>query len=209
MESDTEPLRTTADALIPLHPEQVDGEERTLRWVIAAGTFDFVGVPAGLPGELTALIGDGTLDSVEIEPTAVRTRLGPDRSWRQEGARVRTALQVCIARPTEWSAGPRGHGSADEVLRMAVLEVIDGEVGDYVRSHGGQVDLVEAHDGRVEVALSGACTHCPAAGFTLTDRFETAIRSRYPALRSITAREVESAGGRRPGWLGLPSLRRR
>ena len=168
--------------LIPLHPEQVDGDERTLRWVIAAGTFDFVGVPAGLPGELTALIGDGTLDSVEIEPTAVRTRLGPDRSWRQEGARVRTALQVGIARPTEWSAGRRGPGSADEVLRMAVLEVIDGEVGDYVRSHGGQVDLVEAHDGRVEVALSGACTHCPAAGFTLTERFEVALRALYPDL---------------------------
>lgn len=205
-----EPRPATAGVLVPLHPEQVDADDRSLRWVVAAGTFDFVGAPVGLPAEIAALIADGTLESVEIEPTAVRTRLASGRHWRQEGARVRTALQIAIARPTEWSAAATGTASesADDVLRMAVREVIDGEVGQYVLSHGGQVELVDVHDGRVEVALRGACTHCPAAGFTLTDRFETAIRARYPALRSIVAREVEPAGNR-PGWLGLPSLRRR
>lgn len=81
---------------------------------------------------------------------------------------------------------------------MAVRQVIDGEVGDYIRSHGGQVDVVRVQNDEVEVRLSGACSHCPASDVTLTERLEVGIRGLYPAFRGLTAQnEPGPAAGRR------------
>ena len=194
------------DVLVPLHPEPVDGDPLELRWVIPAGTLDFVGGPARVPDDLQVLLDDGTLEALSVEPDAIRTRLGAGRSWRAEGPRTRAALQAALATPAGWS--PAGDASSDAVLRMAVQQVIDGDVGDYVRSHGGAVQLLTVHHGAVEVSLHGACAHCPASEFTLTERFEQAVRARYPALTSITARsgEPNTAGRRR---LNLTPLRHR
>jgi NFU1 iron-sulfur cluster scaffold homolog, mitochondrial len=189
--------------LVPLHPEPVDGTDRELRWVVPAGTFTFVGAVARLPDSIRVLVGDGTLESVTVEPMAVRTRLAVDRSWRDEGARVRAALHCAVAAPQQWI--PAENGCADDVLRRTVQEVIDGEVGAYVRSHGGDVQLIVVRDGNVEVQLTGACRHCPASDLTLTDRFEKAVRARYPAVRSVTSRGAEVPSGARR-WLGLPRL---
>ena len=75
--------------------------------------------------------------------------------------------------------------------------MIAGEVGDYVRSHGGHVELVAARDGEVEVGFGGACVGCPARDVTLTQRFEQALRDRYPSLRGIRATSEAPAPGRR------------
>ena len=195
-----EPTEPTA-APVPVHPEPVPGDDRALRWSVPAGTLAFVGVPGGLPAPLARLVEDGVLTAVTVEPAAVCTTLAGHHTWRAQGAAVREALQAGLADPAGW-APPDGGGDADDVLRMAVHEVIDGEVGDYIRSHGGRVELVEAHGGEVELRLSGACTHCPASGSTLGERVETALRARYPDLRSLTARQDTGlAGGRR--LLGL------
>lgn len=194
------------DVLVPLHPEAVEGNDRELRWVLPPDALDFIGEPSRVPECLQVLLDDDTVDALTVEPDAVRTRLGVGRTWRAEGPRVRSALQEALAAPAQWS--PAGDASPDAVLRMAVEQVIDGDVGNYIRSHGGAVELLGVHDGAVEVRLSGACAHCPASEFTLTERFERAVRARYPALTSITARTGEpSPGGRR--WLGLTPLRRR
>ncbi len=192
---------------VPLHPESVDGSDRELRWVIPAGTLPFVGEPARIPAVLQALLDDGTIESVTVEPVAIRTRLGADRSWRVEGARARNALLSAVTVPQHWAANPTA-GGADSVLRMAVHEVIDGEVGLYIRSHGGAIELVDVHDGVVEVRLDGACAHCPSSEVTLTSRFERAVRARCPAVVSISAQTSKPA---HPGrtWLGLTLGRRR
>ncbi|GAA1879285.1 NifU family protein [Lapillicoccus jejuensis] len=198
-----------ADELVPLHPEPVDGEPTRLRWVAPAermAALGFVGAPAQVPDDLAPLLADGTLEDVTVTPTAVVAALAPGRSWRTEGARVRSALQAALADPSGWRA-PAG-ADPDDALRMAVDEVIAGEVGDYVRSHGGELTLLSAHDDRVEVSMTGTCGHCPAADDTLTTRVETALRARYPALREVVARvgvDAVPAGRRR---LPLLPLRR-
>lgn len=196
--------------LVPLHPEPVEGRPTRLRWVAPAervAALGFVGRPVRVPAELAALLADGTLAELTVSPTAVVAALGSGRSWRVEGARVRTALQSALADPAGWAA-PAG-ADPDDALRMAVDEVIAGEVGDYVRSHGGELRLLSAHDGCVEVSMTGTCGHCPAADDTLSTRVETALRARYPGLREVVARVggVEPVpGGRRR--LPLLSLRR-
>ena len=199
-------LEEVGGQLISLHPEAVAGTDRELRWVLPAGTLDFVGDPARVPHDVRVLLDDGTVAALTVEPDAVRIRLGTGRGWRAEGPRVRAALQAALAVPEQWS--PAGDRSSDAVLAMAVRQVIDGDVGDYVRSHGGIVELLAVHDGGVEIRLSGACAHCPASELTLTERFEKAVRARFPALTSITARTPEPRpGGRR--WLSLTPLLRR
>ncbi len=173
--------------LIPVHPESVVGDADTLRWVIPAAVLGIVGVPASLPAPLQVLLDTGVLDSVTVEPAAVRTTLADGSAWGDHGARVRVALQQALEAPEQWR--PAGTGScADDLLRAAVHQVLDGEVGDYIRSHGGSVRLLDAHDDHVEVELAGACAHCPASEFTLTSRIETGIRALYPDLRRVSAR---------------------
>ncbi len=193
------------DALVPVHAEAVDGDERALRWVMPAGTLDFVGAVRRVPVALQVLVDDGTVEDLAVEPAAVRIRLSPGRRWQDEGARLRTALQGALAIPDGWVAADP---SADRVLAVAVQQVIDGDVGDYIRSHGGAVALRAIEGERVELELSGACSHCPAADLTLTQRFEVALRALYPPVREVTARTDSGlAGGRR--LLGLSPSRRR
>lgn len=162
---DSDRIETVPTVLtVPLHPERVDGSDRELRWVIPAGTLPFVGQPVRMPAVVQALVDDGTIEAVTVEPVAIRTRLGVDRSWRVEGPRVRTALQSGAAAVQEWAAVEDSGG--DAVLRMAVHDVIEGEVGAYIRSHGGALELLDVHDGVVEVRFDGACAHCPASEIT-------------------------------------------
>lgn len=171
-------------ALVPVHPEPIVANPLAMRWVVPPDVLDFVGGTARVPAALQALVDDHTIDSLRVEATAVVTTLSPGSSWRAEGERVRGALQTALAQPARWQA--LHHSDPDDVLRAAVAEVIAGDVGEYVRSHGGQIELVDVCDGRVRVRLNGACTHCPASRITLGDRFETALRARCPSLVSVT-----------------------
>ncbi len=208
--TDTSPDARPLEDEVALHPETVDVS--TLRWVSSsADALGFVGAPERAPTALASLLDDGTLSSIVVEPGAVLTTLGSDRSWRTEGARVRSALLAALAEPAAWRA-PEG-SSADDVLTAVVQQVVAGEVGEYVLSRGGGLELVSAVGGAVEVRLSGACTHCPASDLTLSPRVEAAIRARHPALVSMTATTTAppSAGTPAPGRrrrLGLLPLRR-
>lgn len=193
----------TGTAVVPVHPEPVPGEEREISWVMPAGTLGLVGAVDVVPPGLQLLLDDGTIEHIFVEPAAVRVRLGAERVWRTEGARVRSVLQAALADRSRWAG--RGDSSPDAVLAMAVTQVLDGHVGAYVRSHGGNITVIGVHAGEVEVELTGSCSHCPAAELTLAGRFEKAVRELYPELRGIRAREVAAAGPRR--GFGLLPLR--
>ncbi len=187
----------TVPDLVPVHPEAVDGDERALRWRFPPSTLAMVGVPDAVPEALDRLLADGTLESVHVEPAAVVTRLADARSWREHGARVRSGVQDALGTPESWVPS-EGTGSPDGVLRACVRQVIDGDAGDYIRSHGGHVEVLTVHDGEVALRLSGACSHCPASDVTLTDRLESGIRELFPALRQLTAEsDPDARTGRR------------
>lgn len=155
------------------HPEAT-GDPRTIRWVIPAGTLSFVGTPRAVPAVLQALVDDGSLTGVAVEPAAVL--LTADGDWRTLGAPVRTALLAALTEPEGWQPPARGAS----VLAAAVEEVIAGEVGDYVRSHGGAARLVRAEGSLATIALEGACSGCPARGATLGLRFGRAVEELCP-----------------------------
>ncbi len=197
-------MSTAADGIVPVHPEAVPGDDRELRWVTPAGTLGFVGAIAEVPAALQALLDDGTVESLTVEPAAVRVRLGVGHRWRPEGPRVRAALQAALAVGAQWR--PMEDGSPDAVLRMAVAQVLGGDVGNYIRSHGGGLTVLGASDGEVAVELTGSCSDCPAAELTLAGRFETAVRDLYPALRGVRAHAPPQHRTRRFGLLPIRPL---
>ncbi|WRZ95338.1 NifU family protein [Streptomyces sp. NBC_01007] len=173
--------------MIPLHPQRVPGRPDRLRWIVPAGPL--TGIPAGplaeVPAPLAALLSDATLERVAVEPTAVVTVLGAGRDWRDEGARVRSALHAALDDPAGWVPEADACAGDDALLYGAAREVLAGEVGAFARSHGGAIDLVDVCDGIVTVRLKGACHGCPAAWFTLHQRLERQLRRRHPGLREV------------------------
>jgi len=159
-----------------LHPERTD-DPQTVRSVIPAGLLDFVGSLTSVPQRVAALLDDGTLTAVRAEPSALLTSLAPGRQWRLEGERVRGALEVALGEPG-WSGVGGG-------LAVAVNQVIAGDVGDYLRSHGGSARLVGVEGDDAIVELMGACGNCPARGLTLELRFASALRRLYPKLGRV------------------------
>jgi Fe-S cluster biogenesis protein NfuA len=181
--------------VIPLHPEPTPAADE-LRWVTPPRVLPAAGRVAAAPGALGRLVDDGVLASVTVEPAAVVTRLGPGRSWPDEGAAVRSALHAALADPDGWTVEPAAEPRTDDArLRAAAEQVLAGPVGDYVRSHGGRVDLESVRDGVVEIRLRGACAHCPAAAITVHARLEAALRRHCPDLR-----ELRRVGAPRARW---------
>lgn len=168
-----------------MHAERVTGEPQAVRWVVPPGC-----VPCGLirdaPAEFGRLFGDGTLTAGMVENSAVWLWLRDGMSWSSSGRPVQTALREALQDPSGWVVDP----APGEVLERVIADLIDGPIGDFVRSHGGAVTTQRCGD-EVVVQLGGACEHCRAAEFTLRSRLLTELRRRCPDLA-----EVSDPGGR-------------
>lgn len=72
-------------------------------------------------------------------------------------------------------------------MESRVLQALD-KVRPYLRSHGGDVELLSITDGAVRLALQGSCDGCASSAMTLKLAIEEAI---YEAAPDIIALEVE------------------
>ena len=168
--------------VVPTHPVTTPDPD-VLRWVVPDGLLPFTGEVARAPALLQALIDDGTLSSVRVDGGAVLTLLGPDRSWRQEGARVRSALVDALGAPGSWEGGQAAHASGpDDALESAARQIASGSLGSFVNSHGGSLMVRSVRDGVVEISMEGACDDCPAAEITMHARFEHLVAAPGPPL---------------------------
>jgi Fe-S cluster biogenesis protein NfuA len=71
-------------------------------------------------------------------------------------------------------------------MRQRVESALD-EVRPALRMDGGDVELVEVHDGVVSVRLLGACGGCPMAMMTLVGFVEERLKQRVPEIRRVTS----------------------
>lgn len=168
--------------MIALHAERVTGEPSAARWVVQTA-----GVPVGrvrtAPGDLGRMFDDGILAGGLVEDTAVLLWLRDGLSWRAEGPAVAGALREALRCPADWVVEP----APGEVLERVTADVLEGSVGDFVRSHGGSVRLQRIGD-TVTVQLGGACEHCPAAEQTLRQRLVNELRRRCSDLVELESR---------------------
>ncbi|MDQ2849594.1 MAG: NifU family protein [Actinomycetota bacterium] len=187
-------------ATFALHPEAT-ADPQVIRWIVPAGTLQVLGAVSDAPGDLGTMLRAGTLASIDVHTAGIDIALPVGQGWREHGEPVRTALLQALSVPAQWDA--QQPVTADDELRTAVLQVLEGGAGDYIRSHGGKAEIISVHEGHVEIRLSGTCSHCPAAGFTLHERLEVAIRELAPGLRELRATQTPRAAGKVFMKLGL------
>ncbi|MBD0023085.1 hypothetical protein GII33_15930 [Gordonia pseudamarae] len=174
-------------AAVPMHPEPGDLPGQ-IRWIIGPGILDVRG-PVRAPGELGRMQHDGTIREITVGPRSV-VLTADEAAWRRIGSAVRTALTDALRTPGDWrpdTAASSGQMS-DEAIARIVHEVIGTRVGDYVRSHGGRIELVGVHDGVVTVDLSGTCRDCPASADTLRSGVEAELRRLCRDVIGVRAR---------------------
>jgi Fe-S cluster biogenesis protein NfuA/nitrite reductase/ring-hydroxylating ferredoxin subunit len=75
--------------------------------------------------------------------------------------------------------------------RIQVEEALD-EIRPYIESHGGELELLDVHDGVVHVRMSGACHGCAGSAMTLRRGIERKLRERYEGFVEIVAHEPET-----------------
>ncbi|MDO3648351.1 NifU family protein [Nocardia mangyaensis] len=76
------------------------------------------------------------------------------------------------------------HGLHPHDVDTRVRAALDS-VRPYLGSHGGDVELLDVHDGVVRLELSGSCRTCPSSSVTLELAVEDAVRAAAPEIESI------------------------
>lgn len=81
------------------------------------------------------------------------------------------------------------HGLHPLGVEERVRQALEG-VRPYLRSHGGNVELLDVRDGVVRLRLVGSCHSCPSSAVTMQQTVEEVIFNKAP---EVTAVEVEAA----------------
>jgi Fe-S cluster biogenesis protein NfuA len=102
------------------------------------------------------------------------------------GATARTAFDACVHDDVIGGLLLL-HGLHPLDLEARVRQALD-DVRPYLRSHGGNVELLAIDGGVVRLRLEGSCHGCPSSAVTMRQTIEEAILSKAP---DATAVEVE------------------
>ncbi len=94
------------------------------------------------------------------------------------------------------------HGLYPVDIEERIIQALD-EVRPYLKSHGGNVELVSIEDGVARLRLEGSCHGCPSSTMTLKLTIEEAI---YKAAPDLDRLEVDGVSDppRQTGRVGAP-----
>jgi Fe-S cluster biogenesis protein NfuA len=77
-------------------------------------------------------------------------------------------------------------------LETRVRQALD-KVRPYLRSHGGNVELLSTEGGVVRLRLQGSCDGCPSSAVTMKSSIEEAIYEKAPDVAGIEVAAVEES----------------
>lgn len=81
------------------------------------------------------------------------------------------------------------HGLHPVAVETRVQTALD-EIRPYLKSHGGDVELLDVDGGVAHLRLQGSCSGCPSSAVTLKLAIEEAIQEAAPDLEGIEAENV-------------------
>lgn len=109
------------------------------------------------------------------------------RQWRGEIFLEQAALDPVVGELlATYSLGVDVDAAAVERTVQAALD----EVRPYVASHGGDLEVLSVADGVVGLRMHGNCDGCTAAGDTITNRIEAALREHWIDFRRVEVTEA-------------------
>ncbi len=185
--------------MLTTHPELTD-DPRTLRWVLRPELIPFVGRVQSAPESLQGFLNRGELERIEFAVDGVLITATSPQNWADLGPRVQSALSKSLSGMASGSESVASR-SADLVVRglehgWVAGEIIDrlgavvdyvlaGKSGDFVASHGGEIEVIEVSGDVVKIRFGGECSDCPARMITLQVKFVNEIRKYHPWLKSV------------------------
>ncbi|MBD3336030.1 MAG: NifU family protein [Candidatus Eisenbacteria bacterium] len=72
--------------------------------------------------------------------------------------------------------------------REAVESILASDIRPMLRRDGGDIELLDVHDNKVYVRLTGACRGCPSAAMTLRLGVERLLREEFPEMDELVAK---------------------
>ena len=140
-----------------------------------------------LPERLFAL--DGVAHVLVVD-NVVTVGKQAGTSWNglraEIGGVIRAQLLTGIPAILEAPRAPSAWGRSDAEVRAVIQELLDGEVNRSIANHGGQISIVDVHDGVLSISMSGGCQGCAASNVTLRQGFEVMVRRVAPGpVRSL------------------------
>jgi Fe-S cluster biogenesis protein NfuA len=69
-------------------------------------------------------------------------------------------------------------------MNAKIEEVLD-EIRPALQADGGDVELIDYHEGIVTVRMTGACGNCPMSMMTLKQGIEARIKAKIPEVQSV------------------------
>lgn len=76
-------------------------------------------------------------------------------------------------------------GLDDSEIVIKIKAVLDTEIRPTVALDGGDVSFERFEDGKLFIAMHGACSGCPSATFTLKEGIETRLREVFPEITEV------------------------
>ena len=110
------------------------------------------------------------------------------------GTVIRTQFLTGVPAILETPRNAITGGRTDAEVRRVVQELLDREVNRSIAGHGGQISIVDVHDGNLFVAMSGGCQGCAASQVTLRQGFEVMVRRVAPEIVDIVDTTDHTAG---------------
>lgn len=118
-----------------------------------------------------------------------------DEEWpvlgKQIGPAIRETLQSGQALI---SKDLKARRPSEKALRAEVERLLQTEIGPYVASHGGSIEVVDVKGSAVYVNMSGGCQGCASASVTLKQGIEQIIFERIPQISEVVDITDHTAG---------------
>ena len=93
-------------------------------------------------------------------------------------------------------------------IQTRVADALEG-VRPYLKSHGGNVELLGVEDGIAHLKMQGSCHGCPGSTITLKLTIEEALYKAAPDLLGIEAGGAEEPVALPPGFVPVATVLRR
>jgi len=168
--------------------------------VMESGTRDFADAGQAEASPLAeALFDTGEVDGVFFGRDFISVTAAPGSDWKELKPLVLSVLLDHFAggaplfRPAS-AAGIAveadtgfGEDPADAEIVAQIRELIETRVRPAVAQDGGDIVYRGFRDGRVYLALHGACSGCPSSTMTLKNGIESLLRHYVPEVEAVEA----------------------
>lgn len=174
---------SSADRVL-LHPELTENP-RALLWRITSFPRDLALAVNHPESPLNALMDGGVLTSVSGGMGSILTEAASRDMWRDIAGEVRRAVEdtVILVQRGQESLEEGGNADLDAQLEDLAPLILEEYVRPLAGAHGGKIEITKISQGTVWVYLAGACRGCPAAQFTLQQRFQRELNHRLPGAK--------------------------